>query len=357
MATRQSVAVGGSFSKYFVYIAILLVALIALLFVYFMLTKPPVSNVAKKQSDFKHLFSIYGFEGDLLRRPTSVALDAKGQIYVADTGKNRVVVFDSSGSFVNQFGDQGEGKFKIKDPIGVTVAPDGRVFVLSKTLSKIVEYNGSFQPVKEILFNDFPLSMTIHDKKLYVTTARGIMVGDLDGNLITSLGKRGVAPGEFQMPGGIAVGENGNIYVADSLNYRVQAFNKDGNPLWQYGKPLPPDKAVTYQGKDRKFGLPASIALDDSGHLYVVDGLNCQITVLNTKGQKIETLGDIGHDDGFFYYPEGITYAGQGKLALADKFNDRIEVFQVPLATPASPSATTCTGLPRSAIRRWTPGR
>jgi len=334
--SQQSVAVGGSLRKYFVFIAILLAALIALLFVYFILTKPPISKSAKKQDDFKHMFSIYGFEGDLLRRPSGVALDSQGRIFVADTSKNRVAVFDQGGNYVTQFGDPGKEEFQLRHPISVATAPDGRVFVLSKTLKKIVVYNSLFQPMNEIGFDDWPLSMTIHDQKLYVTTRGGIMIGDLEGNLITTYGKRGRAPGEFQYPSGITIDQDGNLYVADSQNYRVQALNKDGEPLWQYGKPLPPGEAVMFQGKDRKFGLPASIALSDNGHLFVVDGLNSEIVVLNTKGEVIETIGDIGHDDGFFYYPAGIAYAGQGKLVLADKFNDRVQVFQVPFAAPAS---------------------
>lgn len=332
----QRIAVDDSFKKYITFIAVLLVALIAMLFFYFMLTKPPVSKQAKKQDDFKPLFSIYGFEGDLLRRPSSVALDAQSRILVADTGKQRIVVFDEGGNYVTQFTDIGEGKYKYKDPIGVTVAPDGRVFVLSKTSKKIVIYDAQYKPIHEINFSEAPLSMTISNQKLYATTVRGVMVGDLNGNLITTFGKRGKGVGEFDLPGGIVVGSNGNIYVADSLNYRVQAFNKDGDPLWQYGSPVPADKAVMYKGKDRKFGLPASITLDDSGHLYVVDGLSSELVILNTKGEEIDKIGDIGHDDGFFYYPAGISYAGQGKMVLADKFNDRVQVFQVPLSTPAT---------------------
>jgi len=333
---QRNIAVGNPLRQQLVYIAVLLVALLALLFIYFTLTKPPMAKSAKQQDDFKHLFTIYGFEGDLLRRPSGVAMDDQGRIFIADTGKNRVVVFDESGNYVDQFGDPGEGQYNIKDPISIAVAPDGRIYVLSKTLKKVVVFDGSFKPVKEIKFAEWPLSLTIRERMLYVTTYRGIMVGDLDGNLITTFGKSGRAPGEFQLPGGIAIGKEGNMYVADSLNYRVQALNKDGEPIWQYGKPLPPGEAIMYKGSDRKFGLPSSIAVDDNGYLYVVDGLSSELVILDSKGKLIDRIGDVGHDDGFFYYPAGITYAGQGKVVLADKFNDRVQVFQVPLAVPAS---------------------
>jgi DNA-binding beta-propeller fold protein YncE len=329
------VSIDSQTKKYVILISILMALLIALLLFYIMISKPPVSKEAPSQKEFKTLFSIYGFEGDLLRRPSGIALDDIGRIYVTDTGKRRLVVFDENGNYVSQYSENGTGKYKINDPLAVTVASDGSIFLLSKTLKKIVKYDAQFKPLKEINFSESPIAMTIHDRKLYVTTAGGVMIGDLDGNLITSFGTRGKGVGQFDLPGGIVVGPNGNIYVADSLNYRVQAFNKDGSPLWQYGKPIPAQNAMMYQGPDRKFGMPASIALDDNGKLYIVDGLSSELVVLNTKGKYLDTIGDVGHDDGFFYYPEGIAYAGNGKLVLADKFNDRIQIFQVPMSTPA----------------------
>ena len=126
----------------------------------------------------------------------------------------------------------------------------------------------------------------------------------------------------------MAVAEDGTIYVADSFNYRVQAL-KNGKVLWTYGKPIPPDKAIQFNDKSRLFGLPASIARDDNGNLYVVDGVNSELVVLSKDGEFLEKVGDVGHDDGTFYYPDGIAYA-DGKLVVADKFNDRVEVFSVP---------------------------
>ncbi len=51
--------------------------------------------------------------------------------------------------------------------------------------------------------------------------------------------------------------------------------------------------------------------------------------MLNADGEFIQKIGDVGHDDGTFYYPDGIDYS-DGKLVVADKFNDRVEVFNVP---------------------------
>ena len=92
-ATRRTVVVS-------VVILVILAVLLAGLAVINWLVRRPANVDAGGTKDRNYLFSIYGFEGDLLRRPTGVGIDSKGNIYVADTGKRRIVVFNSSGAFL-----------------------------------------------------------------------------------------------------------------------------------------------------------------------------------------------------------------------------------------------------------------
>jgi hypothetical protein len=159
------------------------------------------------------------------------------------------------------------------------------------------------------------------------------MIGTLDGRPLKQIGRFGKKEGEFDLIGGIAVSDDGTIYVADSLNYRIQAIDeKTGKAKWVYGKPLPPQSAIRFRGDERKFGLPASITLDERGRLYVVDGLSSEIIIFDAKtGNRIKKVSDIGHTEGLVYYPDGITYGKGGIVAVADKFNDRVQVFSVPV--------------------------
>lgn len=321
---------GSPVTRQLITVLLLLALLIALAVTYFLMTRPPKIQ-GESQPDRLFLFSVYGFEGDLLRRPSGVGFDDKGNIYVADTGKKRIVVFDGDGKYIRVFGEAGKEALKLWNPIDVEVTPDGRAFVVDKSQGKLVEYDTTGRAVRDIKTEEPPTSIAIADDLMYVTTESGVLIADLEGNLQTGYVKRGKDPGSFDRPGGVAVGEDGTLYIADSLNYRVQAIGTNGLPKWQYGAPIPADKAIQFDDPSRKFGLPASIAADEAGLLYVVDGLNHEVEVLDTKGEPIEVIGDTGHGDGAFYFPDGIDYHG-GRIAIADKFNDRIEVFQVPLA-------------------------
>jgi sugar lactone lactonase YvrE len=310
-------------------IILLLLLLLGLALAWWYLSRPAELSSSEGEREEGYLFSVYGFEGDLLRRPTGVGVDPQGNIHVADTGKRRIVVFDEDGQFVTLYGETGEGALQLQDPIDVAITETGRSFVIDKTSSKMVIYDNGV-PVDAIVFTDEPpTGVTIAGDELLVTTASGVVIGDLEGNFSTGYVRRGKEPGSFDRPAAVAVGEDGTLYIADSLNYRVQAISSDGSPLWQYGEPIPADQAIMYEGEDRKFGLPASIAIGENGLLYVVDGTNSEIVVLDTNGEYQETWGKVGHDDGFFYYPDGIDY-WDGKLVIADKFNDRIQVFAAP---------------------------
>lgn len=315
--------------KQIIIFVVLLLLLIALAVAYYLLTRSPQVE-GQGTRDRNYLFSIYGFEGDLLRRPTGVGFDDQGNIYVADTGKRRIVEFDPDGNYIRVFGEAGKEALKLWTPVDVAVTPDGRSFVVDRGQNKLVEYDQTGVAVRDINVEESPTSVTISGDNMFVTTDSGVLIASLDGQLETGYISRGKEPGQFDRPAGVAVGSDGTLYVADSLNYRVQAISSSGKPLWQYGEPIPADQAVQFDSEDRKFGLPSSITLDDNGLLYVVDGLNSELVVLTTDGEFVESIGDVGHADGSFYYPDGIDYH-DGRLAIADKFNDRVEIFQVPL--------------------------
>ncbi|HET6498495.1 MAG TPA: 6-bladed beta-propeller, partial [Coriobacteriia bacterium] len=333
MASTGSLAARRTVIATVAMLVILLLLLGGLLALNFILRQPPVFDGRDAAVDGNWLFSIYGFEGNLLRRPANATFDSQGNIHVADTGKNRIVVFDSDGAFIATYGSPGNGPTDLTGPVDVAVAADGRSYVIDRPGRKMVIFDPSRVPVEAISFpDDAPMSVTIRGEELVVTTASGILIGNLDGELLMGYVDPGREPGQFDRPNGIAIGPDGTLFVADTLNYRVQAIGTDGEVRWTYGEPLPAGHAIRYDGPGRMFGLPASIAADEAGYLYVVDGLNGEIQILEQEtGEHVETIGDIGHEDGLFYYPDGIDYR-DGRIVVADKFNDRVQVFRVPAA-------------------------
>lgn len=306
-------------------LAILVVMTLILLYLYYLISRPP-GMPAVQTKYMKHLYSIYGYgakDDELLYRPTDVCFDDEGNIYIADTGRARVLKFRPGGQFLRKIGKKGAGPGELMEPVGVTTAKNGNIYVADKALSKVVIYdrNGHFQSEFKVMV---PYKPYVANGKLYLSTYGHIMVYDLKGHLLSKWGQQGRSEGDMDSPSGLAVGKNGNVYVSDTLNLRLEAFSRDGDILWVKGKPAQDIKAV-----DRTFGLPCGIVMDDKNLLYLIDAFDNSIKVLNTKGAQIATLGKEGVREGELNLPSGIAYDQDGVFAIADKFNDRVQVVKI----------------------------
>ena len=314
-----------SLKKFLIGVLLVLIAMIvALAYLYYLISKP-IGAGTYSTAELKPLFSIYGKSPnaeDLLRRPNDVAFDGKGNIFVADSENGRVFVFDRDGRFLRQIGKRGKGAGELQIPMGVTVAKDGTTFVTDKALNKLLIFdkNGVF---KKDLPIPHPMKPVVANGRLYVTTSSAIYVCGLDGRELSRLGRKGRALGELAYPFGIAVDAD-RIYVADLLNLRVQALATNGEPIWAKGQP-PRD----IMGKDRTFGLPAGLALGSDNLLYLVDSFYHRITVLTKDGKIIGSAGKQGNREGELNYPAGIASRGDGVFAIADKYNDRVQIVKL----------------------------
>lgn len=315
-----------SFRKFLIAVLmVLLILILALAYLYYLLLKPPGAD-AYRTAELQPLFSIYGKSTrpeDLLKRPNDVAFDGAGNIYVADSENGRIFVFDRSGRFIRQIGKRGRRKGELMVPMGVTVAENGKVFVTDKALSKIAIFDNKGALLQEFTV-PHPMKPVVAGAKLYLTSSQAIYVYSLNGRLLSKIGRKGKAMGEFDYPFGIAIDGAGRIYVADLMNLRVQALDRKGEPIWVKG--FPPKDIM---GKDRTFGLPAGLALGGDGRLYLVDSFFNQITILAKDGNIVGSVAKRGNREGELYYPAGIASRGDGIFAVADKYNDRVQILRI----------------------------
>jgi DNA-binding beta-propeller fold protein YncE len=313
-----------------IYIILLVVPIsitAVLLYLYFTYSRP-VGALPYETRQMKFVNGLYGYgtlKYELLYRPTDVAFDKDGLIYVADTGHARILVFNSSGNYIRKIGSKGFDRGGLSVPVGVTVSEDGYVYVADKKLNKIVVYDPDGGFSNEFKVN-VPLKPYISKDKLYVATYGHIMIYDLHGRELAKWGNKGRSRGDFDSPTGIAVGASGNVYVSDTFNLRLQAFNKKGEVMWMYGRP-----PIDTKAENREFGLPCGIAVDEKENLFLADAFESCVKVLDSKGHQIAVLGKSGSKEGELNQPAGIAYYKDGLVAVADKFNDRIQIFRFDL--------------------------
>ncbi|MBS3908460.1 MAG: hypothetical protein KGZ93_02305 [Actinobacteria bacterium] len=317
-----------------VLVAILLLTLAALVYFYMFILNDP--NTKVKNEGMTHLYSIYGWgqrPDQLLRRPHGVATDGKGNIFVTMPSRGKVVVFDGDGNYQYSFGSKGMEEGSLRGPLGIAIDPKrNRVYVADRARFKLVVFNtrGKFISETSLLS---PVQPTVAKDRVYLTTFGPIAIYSLDGRLLDTWGGRSRQLGGFDYAHGICVDSRGNVYVSDTNNTRLVALNKKGDVLWVQGRPpkgvLDPKKGLN---------LPAGMTMDDKERLYIVDAFDFAVKVYNTKGRELFKFGgQSGNLEGQFNMPDGITYLGDRKFAIADKFNDRVQVVRLTLPGEGGP--------------------
>jgi YD repeat-containing protein len=139
------------------------------------------------------------------------------------------------------------------------------------------------------------------------------------GAFIRAVGSKGKGEGQFREPLGIAVNPTtGGVYVVDAEDCRVEEFSGEGQFVRAFGK--------CGKGNGEFFG-PDDIAVNAAGDVYVTDAANWDVQEFTSTGQFIRTIGSEGSGQGQFVFPRGITINPVGDLYVVDSGNNRVEEF------------------------------
>ena len=160
-----------------------------------------------------------------------MAFDSDGNVYVADGYKNtRVVKYGPTGEYITHWGGAGDGKRKFNLVHGVTVDGQDRIIVADRGNKRIQVFDADGKFLD--LWDGFgtPWALTWDKKENVVWVVDGdagrVLKFSTKGKLLGGFGSDGPAPGQLHQVHGIAVGKDGALYVAETVNQRIQKFVK-----------------------------------------------------------------------------------------------------------------------------------
>ncbi|HWJ93313.1 MAG TPA: 6-bladed beta-propeller, partial [Telluria sp.] len=157
------------------------------------------------------------------------------------------------------------------------------------------------------------------------------------GEHLNDIGKRGSGPGELNLPRDVTRSPDGNLYVVDGGNFRVQVFKPDGTFVRVFG-------GIGRQGG--QFSRPKEIAADKDGNVYVIDAAFGNFQIFNGEGSLLLAIGSRAEKDGVAKYmlPSGIGVDGDGRVYMVDQYFRKVDVFR-----PAALGAKEGFGVPPAA--------
>lgn len=258
-------------------------------------------------------------------RPMAVAATADGGIiFVADTEAQCVHRYDLiKGRYDRLTPAKNEAPVF---PVGLAVTEDGWLFVSDSQQKRLfIVAPGKKQlepfPVGASMIQPTGIFWDAESQHLLVTDTGGqlIQVFDRNGNLKSSFGGRGSAPGEFNFPTYLWKAAESDLLVADSLNFRIQRFDSQGNVLFAFGE---------NGDEPGDFSRPKGVATDTFGHIYVVDALMHTMQIFSPEGELLLAIGGQGQAAGQFWLPNGIYITSDNLILVADTYNKRVQVFR-----------------------------
>jgi DNA-binding beta-propeller fold protein YncE len=265
-----------------------------------------------------------------LMRTYGVGVDSKGFIYAGDQAVGAVFIFDpEKKEHVEMIAHGRQANFGLI--VGLALDDDDSLFVADAQLHHVLKFNPKHQQDAvfggDVLVRPGGVAIDRENRFVYVADTGNDVVDVFDADnfkLLRRLGKPSTKheqtdPGTFSLPEGVAVDKDGNVYVADTFNNRVEIFDADGEFISSFGRngDGPGDME-----------RPKGVAIDCDGHIWVVDAAQNRVKVYDEQGRLLIYFGEQGNFPGQFMGPWGIAIDQLNRVIVSETFPGRVQVFR-----------------------------
>jgi len=301
--------------------------------------------------------SIYGTSDqpqDLFGQTVAAVPGNDGSIWVTDAQTRALMRFTADGRYLGELTSV-DASMPLQTPSRFAVDSDGLFYVCETALDTVRVLRpdgtdaGSFGVPQ-------PVSVAVTNDRIAVGSVYGFVILDKSGKPIKVFGSRGKGDDQFDYVHGIAFDAGGNVYVADSYNNRLSAYDPTGKRLWIVSTGAPANSATMSGGMlapaettgtvlagSDALQLPLGLSIDGAGRIVVIDMYECALAVFEAKtGEFVAKYGVAGADDGQFFYPVSVSYDRERDwFTVADAFNKRVEIVRIPGSSRGTSVAAT----------------
>lgn len=261
--------------------------------------------------------------------PNGIAVDSKNLVYIADSKVRAIFIVNVDTGEYSMIKNGPDARFKWL--IGLAIDDTDRLFASDSDMRHVVVFdkNHKFEgAISEGLVSPGGLAIDNDNRLLYVTDAEQdlVLVYDADPpfKLIRKLGKPGTqhtstVPGEFAKPAGVAVDQDGNVFVADTWNNRIEEFDADGTFIRTFGE---------VGDGPGYFARPKGVSIDGDGHVWVADGMQDRVQVYTPEGRLLIYMGESGLLPGQFQSLADVKIDKNNRVLTTELYPGRLQVFR-----------------------------
>ena len=272
-----------------------------------------------------------------MEKPFGVTVH-QGRVFVSDTVMRQVFAFDIPEARFFEIGTKSPGE--LSKPLGLDVDLQGNLYVCDASLKQVLMYDRDGNYLRrfgEPEMFDRPAGLAVDPSgdRIFVVDTGGVssnrhqvsVIDTKSGKLLHTISRRGNGEGELNLPRDATIAGDGNLYVVDGGNFRVQVFNQQGDFIKSFGD---------IGRRSGQFSRPKGIGADKDGNIYVADTALGNFQIFNSQGQALLAVGSRNSAPGpaRFMLPAGLAVDEDGRIYMVDQFFKKVDVFR-PVSLPA----------------------